>query len=444
MNRSTIICVDNEGVILNSLGEQLKRHFGDKYDIELAQKGSEVIELCDELTQEGIEIPVIISDQIMPEISGDKLLIKVHHRYPKTLKILLTGQADAVSVGNIVNVGALYRFLSKPWQETDLILTIKEALHSYEQDRQITEQNNLLKKINQQLNNSLSLLQATLEATAEGILVIDNVGQVISFNQTFINLWSIPRSIVANNDKNQTLAFLLTQLKNSEIFEEILVKNSEKNKQQKHQLLELKNNKIFDYSWRPQKLNEKMIGRVFSFRDITEQKQAEAIIKHQASHDPLTNVANRLYFKERLYVALNQAQKAQKMLAVMFLDLDHFKEINDTLGHGIGDKLLQSFVECLQQCIRNKDLICRLGGDEFLILLPDINHRDDVSAIAQRILTKLTFPFVIENHPLRVSSSIGIGIYPDHGQDADTLVKKADDALYYVKQQGRNNYHFFQ
>ncbi|EAZ94346.1 diguanylate cyclase domain-containing protein [Crocosphaera chwakensis] len=444
MNRSTIICVDNEEVILNSLGEQLKRHFGKNYDIELAQKGSEVLDLCEELTEEGIEIPVIISDQRMPEISGDKLLIKVHHHYPKTLKILLTGQADAVSVGNIVNVGALYRFLSKPWQETDLILTIKEAIHSYEQDKQITEQNKLLKKINQKLHNSLSLLQATLEATAEGILVIDNIGRVISFNQTFINLWSIPHSIATNNDKNQSLAFLLTQLKTPEIFEAILVKNRDINEQQNNQLLELNNNKIFNYSWQPQKLNGKMIGRVFSFRDITEQKQAEAIIKHQALHDPLTNVANRIYFEERLCIALNQAQQTQKMLAVMFLDLDHFKEINDTLGHGIGDKLLQRFVECLQQCVRDKDLICRLGGDEFLILLPDINHRTDVSAIAQRILTKLTVPFVIENNTLHISSSIGIAIYPDHGQDTDTLVQKADVALYYVKQQGRNNYHFFQ
>ncbi|MEM8780105.1 MAG: response regulator, partial [Cyanobacteria bacterium P01_G01_bin.49] len=169
-------------VILNSLGEQLKRNFGKHYDIELAETGSEALALCVELTQEDIDIPLMISDQRMPSMSGDELLIQVHHQYPKMLKILLTGQADAVSVGNIVNVGALYRFITKPWQETDLILTIKEALRSYEQAQQLAEQNKLLKQVNQKLQKSLSLLQATLAATAEGILVIENTGKVIHFN----------------------------------------------------------------------------------------------------------------------------------------------------------------------------------------------------------------------------------------------------------------------
>ncbi|MEM8780106.1 MAG: GGDEF domain-containing protein [Cyanobacteria bacterium P01_G01_bin.49] len=257
-------------------------------------------------------------------------------------------------------------------------------------------------------------------------------------------MWSIPDFITTSNDKNRSLAFLLTQLKTPDVFEATLTGNYNEIERQNNQILELKNNKIFDYTWQPQQLDGQNIGRVFSFRDITEQKQAEAIIKHQAFHDPLTNISNRIHFQERLAIALKKAQKYHNQLAVIFLDLDRFKEINDTLGHAIGDKLLQSFVECLKQCIREDDLLCRLGGDEFLILLPKINNRQDAAAIAQRILNKLKFPLEIEGRPLNITSSIGIAIYPDDGQDADTLIKKADTALYQVKKQGRNNYHFFQ
>jgi signal transduction histidine kinase len=167
-NNPVIICVDDELVILKSLREQLKRHLGDKYEIESAESGQEALEIIEELCEDGVNIPLVISDQIMPGIKGDELLIKIHQKYPKILTIMLTGQADAQSVGNAVNQANLYRYLHKPWDVTDLILTVQEALLRHDQEKQLTQQNEYLSQLNNQLyelNNSLEnkVKERTLE-----------------------------------------------------------------------------------------------------------------------------------------------------------------------------------------------------------------------------------------------------------------------------------------
>jgi diguanylate cyclase (GGDEF)-like protein/PAS domain S-box-containing protein len=438
MIKAAIICVDDEKIILTSLGEQLKRNFGQNYDIELAASGWEALSICAQLQAEGKEIPLIISDQIMPEMSGDELLIQLHLLYPNTLKILLTGQANADSVSKIVNTAALYRYLTKPWQETDIILTVKEALRRYQQDLKIREHNQILRTINQKLEKSLSLLQATLEATADGILVLDNSGKVVSFNQKFADIWAIPPSLIASNNKNKVLALALEQIVNP--YDSNLNLRQEQLYFKEHNCLELKNGKIVECYSQAQQLEGEIVGRVWSFRDLTEQKQAEATIKHQALHDTLTNLPNRIFFDRKLTLALAHAEKIESLIAVMFLDLDRFKVVNDTLGHTMGDLLLQSVVQRLKGCIREKDTIARWGGDEFTLLLPEINSPEDATAIAQRILEVLKPAFILEGYRLHVTTSIGIAIYPHDGKDADTLVKNADAALYRAKEKGRNDY----
>lgn len=147
MSKPVILCVDDEDVVLISLRDQLTHYLGNEYTVEIAESGEEALEVLEELLQKGIEIPLIISDQIMPGIKGDELLIKVHDRYPNALKIFLTGQADAAAVGNAVNNANLYRYIAKPWDEADLKLTVTKALYSYARDKQITEQNKLLEKL---------------------------------------------------------------------------------------------------------------------------------------------------------------------------------------------------------------------------------------------------------------------------------------------------------
>ena len=171
MSKPAIVCVDDESIVLIGLQSQLYHYLGSDYNIELAESGEEALEIFAELQADGVEIPLIISDQIMPRMKGDELLIKIHAKYPKTLKILLTGQANAEAVGNAVNFANLYRYIAKPWDSADLGLTVKEALRSYAQDKQLTEKNKVLKNINydlKQLNVSLEqkVAERTLELTA--------------------------------------------------------------------------------------------------------------------------------------------------------------------------------------------------------------------------------------------------------------------------------------
>ena len=178
-------------------------------------------------------------------------------------------------------------------------------------------------------------------------------------------------------------------------------------------------------------------------RDITERTYAEEQIKHLAYHDALTNLPNRLLFKDRLSVALSHAHREGTSLAVLFLDLDRFKVINDSLGHNIGDQLLQAVATRIAACVRDSDTVARLGGDEFTILLPRLNRSQDVAPIAGKIIDAVRYPFHIEGREFYITTSIGISVYPEDGSDAETLIKNADTAMYQAKELGRDNYQLF-
>lgn len=178
-------------------------------------------------------------------------------------------------------------------------------------------------------------------------------------------------------------------------------------------------------------------------RDITERKKAEEMIRYQANYDLLTGLPNRMLFNERLSLSLTQSREHHKKLAVCFLDIDHFKKINDTLGHSVGDLLLKNFASRVSECVRKGDTVARWAGDEFTLIIPEINLAQDVAHIAQRILEVLKPPFDLDGNQLHISSSIGIALYPDDGECAETLMKNADAALYRVKEKGRKNYQFY-
>lgn len=177
-------------------------------------------------------------------------------------------------------------------------------------------------------------------------------------------------------------------------------------------------------------------------RDITERKLAEETIRHMAYHDPLTGLPNRLLLTDRLNHALARGSRVRA--AVLYLDIDRFKDINDTLGHLMGDELLKATAERLTKCVRDGDTIARQGGDEFTILLQHMDRVDDVTRVIERIFSTFESPFILEGQPeLFLTASIGISIYPDDGEDAETLFKNADIALYQAKEVGRNTYKLF-
>lgn len=167
------------------------------------------------------------------------------------------------------------------------------------------------------------------------------------------------------------------------------------------------------------------------------------MIRYQALHDLLTGLPNRLLFKEQLTRTLPNAARREESLAVMFLDLDRFKTINDTLGHTLGDQLLQNVAQRLRESLRGGDVVARWGGDEFIILLPQVNYVEEVAQVAQRILQELEKAFYIEGHELYVSASLGIALFDEHSPDVETLIQHADVALYHAKDEGRNNFQFY-
>ncbi len=298
------------------------------------------------------------------------------------------------------------------------------------------------KQVQIELEKSRSLQQATLESTADGILVIDNCGNITEYNQKFIQMWGISESTIRLGS-NHALKAALCQLKCPKHYIASIRQLHSHPKAQLNDAVALKDGRIFERFSQPQLIGGNIVGRVWSFRDITAHKVAEAKIKHQALHDLLTDLPNRVLFNERLDDALKQASISDEQLAVCFLDLDRFKTINDTLGHAIGDQLLQSVSARLTQSLREGDIIARWGGDEFTILLPKIRDVKDAANIQERILTALRPVFDIENHHLHISASIGIALYPVDGEDAETLIKHADVALYGAKSQGRNKFQFY-
>lgn len=187
----------------------------------------------------------------------------------------------------------------------------------------------------------------------------------------------------------------------------------------------------------------KVIGNSVIAQDVTERRKMEEIIKHQAHHDTLTDLPNRQLFMDFLSLELAQARRNEKKLALLFLDLNGFKHINDTLGHSCGDRLLQEVAQRLRACIRESDTVARLGGDEFTVLMPDLIQTDDVGVVLRKILGVFETPVLIDDVSVETTTSIGVCMFPDDGDSSEELMKKADIAMYDAKGSGKNSYQFY-
>ncbi|OYV74847.1 MAG: hypothetical protein B7Z66_15100 [Chromatiales bacterium 21-64-14] len=187
----------------------------------------------------------------------------------------------------------------------------------------------------------------------------------------------------------------------------------------------------------------RVIGAVMVFHDVSAARAMVLKMSHLAQHDFLTDLPNRVLLNDRLAQAINLAHRRGKKLAVLFMDLDMFKNINDSLGHIVGDKLLQSVAGRLLACVRNTDTVSRQGGDEFVVLLSEIEHSEDAACRAENIISAMADPHSVAGHHLNINMSIGISVYPNDGEDAETLIKNADVAMYHAKKTGRDNFQFF-
>ncbi|KEO82026.1 putative bifunctional diguanylate cyclase/phosphodiesterase [Tumebacillus flagellatus] len=193
----------------------------------------------------------------------------------------------------------------------------------------------------------------------------------------------------------------------------------------------------------PIDVDGEMIGFFCIAKDITVQKQAEQLINHMAFTDCLTDLPNRRLFRNRLTESIETAEQNGDKLAVLFIDLDRFKVINDSLGHAFGDHVLQAVSERLQSCVTHEETLCRMGGDEFTLLMPNIQGAQDAIDMSKKIMEVIRRPLNVDGNEVHVTTSIGIALYPENGRDADTLMKNADIAMYRIKEHGKNNFQLY-
>ncbi len=295
----------------------------------------------------------------------------------------------------------------------------------------------------EELAHTASLLSTTLDSTADGILVVAADGRIESFNAKFADMWGIPRSVLEARDDGEALAFVIDQLEEPD---EFIAKVKELYAQpdaESRDSLRFKDGRVFERFSQPRRLAGDIVGRVWSFRDITERVKAEETIRHLAYHDVITGLPNRAQFEERLRVDLAQARRSRQKVAVMFLDLDRFKAVNDTVGHAAGDQLLQQVAGEFAETIREGDTVARVGGDEFTFILPGIERAEDAAVVAERILGRIRQVRTVTGYEFHITTSIGISVFPKDASDADGLMRNADTAMYRAKERGRDNYQLF-
>ena len=309
------------------------------------------------------------------------------------------------------------------------------------QARDITER----KRSAEDLLRSNAILEATQEASAEGICLVENNGNVARFNRRFADLWNIPDEILDKlTHKKQIMHYVLGQLEQPDEFIDrlnYLYDNATISVRDEIRLLD---GRILDrYSAPALSPQGVSYGRVWVFSDITQRKQWEQKLEQQAFYDSLTGLPNRALFVDRLAQATARARRHGERNALLFLDLDRFKVINDSLGHESGDLLLMAVAERLRACLRPEDTAARLGGDEFVVLLQGATHLEAVTRVAERIADALKTPFQLGKHEVYTAASIGIVLETDTITTPDDLLRSADLAMYRAKSRGGARYELF-
>ena len=288
----------------------------------------------------------------------------------------------------------------------------------------------------------LRLVASVFENALEGILVTDATNRIVSVNPAFTEL----TGYTAEEALGKTPAILKSDIYDRSFYTEMWEQLTEHGRWQ-GEIWNRRKNGDAVLMWESINAIRDDDGRIVRhlavFSDITELRRKDDAIHRQALHDVLTGLPNRFLLQDRLRHEINKAAREDKQVAVMFLDLDRFKVVNDTLGHRLGDDLLKKVADRLGVCLRRSDSIGRLGGDVFIAILPDLNGTDHVVTIATKVLSSLVEPLALDGHEVHMTASIGVALFPKDGPDSETLMKNADTAMYQAKAHGRNTFRFF-
>lgn len=434
--------VDDEPRQLNS---QLALLEGAGLRIFTALGGARAIKILAEYS-----IDIVLLDLNMPDVSGHDVMAFIREHSPHTTVLVMSGDPEIDSAISALRLGA-YAFLRKPCQAEELVATLKGALEK-----------RYIEKKNRAVALDLQFSQQRFKFLAENcpdiIYIVDTSGRLTYINESVSALLGFaPRDLIG-----QSYCVLVPESETDRaryVFQERRVgvrasKDVEIQVKCKHmeawedrlsgsnsRAISFTSMAIYDNSH--DSSERRYLGTYGIARDLSEVKAAQALASFHANHDTLTGLPNRLLFSDRLEVALVQARRKSVEAAVMFIDLDRFKSINDSLGHFSGDRLLRSVATRFRQTARKADTLARFGGDEFVLLLGEITDRGHAALVAKKLTQSLNEPFLLNGRAVKISASIGIAVFPTDGESIEELMRHADMAMYQAKNAGRNSHEFY-
>jgi diguanylate cyclase (GGDEF)-like protein/PAS domain S-box-containing protein len=440
-DQSRLLIVDDDPRLLHSLRELLR---DDAMEVITSRSGKEALEQLS-----STRFDLVLLDLCLPDVGGHKIMDTIKRDKIDVDIVVISGRVEIEAAIGALKRGA-YDYVRKPYSFEEILATVRNALEG----RRLRQAN---RYIALELENSERMYRYLVDASPDIIYTLDDEGRFTYINDRVARVLGFQRDQLIGQPY-QVLVFeddleVANHAFNERRGDERAARNIE---------LRLKCSpgaapeRAPETAVRTMSLNASgmylqdrtadkpgFVGTYGVVRDITERKRAEAVISYQAYHDILTDLPNRSLFQDRLGLALIQAKRKKTDLAVMFIDLDRFKLVNDTLGHFKGDQLLQQVARRLKACLREGDTLARQGGDEFTVVLPDLHHHDDAGLVAAKIIDSLQQPFQLDEHTAHISASIGIAVYPAHGESLDELLRNADTAMYQVKGEGKNGFAFF-
>jgi diguanylate cyclase (GGDEF)-like protein/PAS domain S-box-containing protein len=391
---------------------------------------------------------VILLDIDLPDLSGHDVAKKILDMGIKTPIIVISGDNSIDSAIQALRNGVA-DFIRKPYEPEHLFKVIENTAY-----RRHLEQTN--QSINNKLEYSRSLYRYLIESSPDIIYTVDADGRFTFVNDQIKSLGFDKDEVinqhysflVHEDDIDRAKFFFNERRKDSRTKHNIELRLKCKNATKVFRQFEtnfativLKSRGLYITPEGSDKVE--FLGTYGVARDISDRKRIEEEINHQAYHDALTGLPNRALLKDRLGLTITTSERERLEFATLFIDLDRFKWVNDTLGHMYGDKLLIMVATRLKNCLRKGDTLARLGGDEFTVLLPNIKGRDNALSLAQKMLAELNRPFTLSGHEVFISASIGVAMYPSDGITTEALLKSADIAMYHVKWDGKNGVLFY-
>ncbi len=440
LRRSRILVVDDQRAVLESLRALLRIN---GYPVDVAAGGAEALEKLQKTNY-----CLVLLDLQMAGVDGHAVQSYIHCKNINVEVIVVSGASSFCAVKEALRNGA-YDFVRKPYRPEELLTTINNALEHYWQVRQLRRTEVSLKESERMhrfiVNNSPDFIYM-LDAQGRFTYVNDTVEEMLGYKRGEL-LHKHFSTLIHPHNADEIHNFFSEQRAGERATKHIemrLLVNQESEEvdclDNREVIVELNAVGMYEGSGQG---GRNFIGTLGCARDITDRKRSDAQLSYHAYHDLLTSLPNRVLFDDRVTQAFAHARRYDQMFALLFLDLDRFKLINDTLGHAMGDRVLQQVSERILGCLRAEDTLCRFGGDEFALLLPNVESKQNVASVAEKILKAVRLPFNIEQHELFLSLSIGIAMYPLAGETKEALLQSADIAMYHVKATGKDGYCFY-